>query len=50
MPLGASALGWADFPTHGELGEGFFHSPTMHSLQVLTVFCTSEKTSQGKNP
>lgn len=48
-PLGAAAWSWADFPTQGELGEGFFHSPALHGLRVPTVFWASGKTSQGKN-
>ena len=43
-----SALCCTDFPTHFELREGFLHSATLHSLDVPTVFRSSEKTSEEK--
>lgn len=48
VSLSGSALCCTDFPTNFELGEGFLHSATLHSLDVPTVFCSSEKTCQEK--
>lgn len=48
VSLSGSALCCTDFPTHFELGEGFLHSATLHSLDVPTMFRSSEKTSQEK--
>ena len=48
MALASSALGWADFPTRVELGEGFFHSSTLHSLQVALCFAYLKKQVKEK--